>query len=129
MRFSIYSALAISLLASCAPNEENWGKKIAKAECKFAERCDAANFYFVYDDVELCRETKEAAYSATASSLATCTFDKDSAKLCLDGLGDSCKSIGREYDALIAPCATVWSCGGAAVDTFDTATPAPTTPL
>lgn len=120
--------LAMVALAACGPRESNWGEKIAKAECSFAERCDAANFYFRYDDEGACRDEKEAAFALVEPGLVGCTFDKDAASDCLNALGQSCKTVGREYDTLVAPCAVVWTCGDdGGGDTFDTgpqATPA-----
>ncbi len=112
--------LVLVVVAACGPRESSWGKRVARAECGFAERCDAANFYFVYDDMDACRDEKEAVYQAAEPDLLGCTFDKDAATACLNALGQSCKTVGREYDTLVAPCGVVWTCAGGLGDTFDT---------
>ena len=117
--------LGLVALGGCGVNEENWSDKLAKAECSFAERCDAATFWYTYEDASACVDEKFAAYSAGEAELVGCTFVKDAAKDCLDALGASCKVIGREYEARVAACYAVWDCGGASRDSFDTGPRAP----
>lgn len=108
------------LAAGCKPTEDNWGDRFASAQCSFAKRCDAANFWYTWDDAAACEEAATAAYEATLPDVAGCTFDAEAAKQCLLGLNQDCKEVGREYDGLVAPCLVVWDCGGPARDTFDT---------
>jgi hypothetical protein len=93
------------------PTEDNWGKKSAKAQCDYAKRCDAANFWFTWDDEKACQDSLEADYDAGVPDLVGCTFDPHAARDCLKALDQSCKEIGREYDALFPPCLAVWDCG------------------
>ncbi len=120
--------LVLVVVAACGPRESNWSQRLARAECSFAERCDASNFYFVFDDEGACRDEKEAIYVAAEADLLGCVFDKDAASDCLNALGQSCKTVGREFDTLVAPCGVVWTCPNGGGDTFDTGaqgTPAP----
>lgn len=104
--------LILTCAVSCKLDEERWPAKIAKAECKFAERCNAASFYYNYRDVDTCVEHELRIWEEhTEFYEKDCIFDRDQARDCLDALNRRCKSAGREYDQLFAACFEVWDCG------------------
>ncbi len=103
------------LVTGCGPTEENWGDKFADAQCSFARRCDAANFWYTWDDVETCETAASDLYAS--ADLSGCTFDDEAARQCLQALNQDCKEVGREYDGLVAPCLLVWACGADSADT------------
>jgi hypothetical protein len=115
-----WGALVVLAIVACKPTEENWGDKFAHAQCTFAKRCDAANFWYTWDDVAACEDAAKAAYDASLADLEGCNFDPDKATQCLVGLHQDCKEIGREFDGLVAPCLEVWDCAGGTRDSFDT---------
>ena len=91
-------------------NAKNWNKKSSKDFCKYQKRCTASEFYFNFNDVGECAEAQELMLMSLDGYYVDCTFQKENAKLCLDGLNSSCKQLGVEFDLLIAPCYQVWDC-------------------
>ncbi len=114
---------AIPWLSSCGlfgVKEENWPEKAADVSCHFAKRCDTANFWAQFDDVEHCiAETKDL-LEDEADLYDGCTFDSKNAGDCLSAMRSNCKEAGQSYDALFAACYDVWVCENGRP--FDTAT-------
>jgi len=103
--------LLLLLAASCKMTEERWPDKIAKASCKFEERCHTASFYYNYRDVDQCVEHELQIWQEhTDFYEKDCTFQPDLAKDCLRALDRRCKKAGREYDELFQVCLEVWDC-------------------
>lgn len=100
---------AALIVGSCGVDAESWTEKVSKAECDYAKRCDRANFFYLYEDEDSCRNTKEFEWGEV--DLQLCAFDQDAARDCMNAFHSSCKKVGREYQDLVGPCFLVWDCG------------------
>lgn len=109
--------LLLVLASSCGISEDKWPDKSAKAQCKFAERCSTAQFYYNYDDVGACVDDTLEFWEEYEDFYLTCDFDADKAKACLKALDTRCKKAGQTYDDLFETCFEVWDCGDDFSDT------------
>lgn len=105
-------AVALGVLVACGGQvkQSNWGRKSAKVSCKFAKRCDTANFHFQYESLGQCVDESEAEFLSLGGYYDACDYDPGKAARCLDAMNWSCKKIGSNYDDLLAACFDVWIC-------------------
>lgn len=112
----------VGLLGSCGLNETRYNKKVAKAYCKWEERCDSADFYANFDTVGACADAQEAQLTKLdAYYAASCVFNKDQARDCLKALDTGCQKSAVEFNELFAPCYAVWDCAQDFTPATDTA--------
>ena len=102
-------ALTLLTLFGCL-NERNWNQKSSKEFCQYQKRCNTTEFYANFQDVGTCTEAQEVMLMSLDGYYTNCQFQKENAKLCLEGLRSSCKRVGAEYDLVMAPCWQVWDC-------------------
>lgn len=107
--------LPFGLLTACSlfgPDQENWPDKASVAACDYQQRCQTVEFWMAYDSKDHCEDEQRDLLEDEADLYDGCTFDEDAAAGCLDALGQDCKTIGQNYDALLSACYEVWSCDG-----------------
>lgn len=112
----------LGLLTGCGLNEQRYNRKVAKAFCKWEERCESADFYANFDDVGACADAQEAQLAKLDEYYASkCVFDKKQARACLKALDSSCQVSAVEFNEVFAPCYAVWDCAADFTPATDTA--------
>lgn len=100
------------LAGACQPTEKNFTEKYITAYCDYEKRCNAAAFFYAYDDKGDCLDKQEEYYAAFGGKVPDgCTFDEDKAAECLDALNQSCKEIGDDLDEFDPDCDEAVDCG------------------
>lgn len=106
------SLLLLALVAGCGVNEDNWGDKSAKIECKELERCSAIDFFDLYDNKGECLDKKHEYWDSYGQQTRdNCTFDEDAAKKYFKYLNGSCQDIADHADDITKTYSEVWNCG------------------
>ncbi len=102
----------LGVLVGCggAVSAESWGEDAALAMCDFQEKCDAAEFYGVYDSKTSCESLTTSYWEGIADYLATCSFAEDKAQICIDGLKGSCPSWAVDSADLLLSCSQAFDC-------------------
>lgn len=112
VRFALLPILALGVLAGCSVNEDNWGDKNARVECEYMERCDALEFFTLYDDQGECLDKKLDYWDEYGQQVVQgCKFDEDAANECHDLLNQNCEKIADDLDDVQKTCGEAWDCG------------------
>ncbi len=111
--FARLAVLPLLVLSACGVNENNWGDKNAKVMCDYMERCDALEFFYLYDDQGECMDKQLDYWDEYGEQTKQgCKFDEEAANECHSLLNQSCEKIADDIDDVQSTCAEAWNCTG-----------------
>lgn len=103
--------LTLLLAVGCGRvTEDNWSETVSDSYCTFQKRCNAAEFFSNFDDVQTCSDANLDMLAELDSYYDACLFDKKQARQCLKALDSRCKEAGANFEELFQPCYEVWDC-------------------